>query len=124
MVISRIGGVGGAAGILADSLWIRQKIWRAAGWKPVVRLDLFIGSGLVCAMADDLFLGGADRADRASAPLSLETSFPPGADPLRVVDDVPVAFDQGADLVELTHVLIVEPKIERAEVLQTALGLA
>lgn len=48
-VMSLIGGVGGATGILAYSFWIREKSWRSPDWKPVVRLDLVISYGLVFA---------------------------------------------------------------------------
>src|SRR5699024_7059932 len=50
-VMSLIGGVGGATGILAYSFWIREKSWRSEGWKPVVRLDLVISYGLVLVFA-------------------------------------------------------------------------
>ncbi len=38
-VLSLIGGVGGAIGILAYSYWIRESGWRGQEWKPIVRLD-------------------------------------------------------------------------------------
>src|SRR5699024_10727107 len=46
-VMSLIGGVGGATGILAYSLWIREKSWRSEDWKPAVRRDLVISYRLV-----------------------------------------------------------------------------
>lgn len=50
-VLSLVGGVGGATGILAYSFWIREKSWRGPEWKPTVRLDLVISYGLVLVFA-------------------------------------------------------------------------
>ena len=58
-VMSLIGGVGGATGILAYSFWIREKAWRTPDWKPVVRLDLFISYGLVFVFAVAMSAVGA-----------------------------------------------------------------
>ncbi|GAA1856547.1 Nramp family divalent metal transporter [Brevibacterium marinum] len=58
-VMSLIGGVGGATGILAYSYWIREKSWRSAEWKPVVRLDLFVSYGLVFVFAVAMSAVGA-----------------------------------------------------------------
>ncbi|MDN6123395.1 MAG: Nramp family divalent metal transporter [Brevibacterium sp.] len=58
-VMSLIGGVGGATGILAYSFWIREKSWRDAAWKPVVRIDLFISYGLVFVFAVAMSAVGA-----------------------------------------------------------------
>ena len=58
-VMSLIGGVGGATGILAYSYWIREKSWRSADWKPVVRIDLLISYGLVFAFAVAMSAVGA-----------------------------------------------------------------
>ena len=58
-VMSLIGGVGGATGILAYSYWIREKSWRDAQWKPVVRIDLFISYGLVFVFAVAMSAVGA-----------------------------------------------------------------
>lgn len=58
-VMSLIGGVGGATGILAYSFWIREKSWRSADWKPVVRLDLLISYGLVFVFAVAMSAVGA-----------------------------------------------------------------
>lgn len=38
-VLSLIGGVGGAIGILAYSYWVRESGWSGQEWKSVVRLD-------------------------------------------------------------------------------------
>lgn len=58
-VMSLIGGVGGATGILAYSYWIREKSWRDAEWKPVVRIDLFISYALVFVFAVAMSAVGA-----------------------------------------------------------------
>src|SRR5699024_6791900 len=58
-VMSLIGGVGGATGILAYSFWIREKSWRSPGWKSVVRLDLIISYGLVFVFAVAMSAVGA-----------------------------------------------------------------
>ncbi|RBP64918.1 Mn2+/Fe2+ NRAMP family transporter [Brevibacterium sanguinis] len=58
-VLSLIGGVGGATGILAYSYWIREKKWRDAEWKSVVRLDLWISYGLVFVFAVAMTAVGA-----------------------------------------------------------------
>ncbi|WP_169251025.1 Nramp family divalent metal transporter [Brevibacterium sp. 'Marine'] len=58
-VMSLIGGVGGATGILAYSFWIREKAWRTPDWKPVVRLDLVISYGLVFVFAVAMSAVGA-----------------------------------------------------------------
>ncbi|MGO2554466.1 MAG: Nramp family divalent metal transporter [Brevibacterium aurantiacum] len=58
-VMSLIGGVGGATGILAYSYWIREKSWRDAEWKPVVRIDLFISYALVFVFAVGMSAVGA-----------------------------------------------------------------
>ena len=58
-VMSLIGGVGGATGILAYSYWIREKSWRSADWKPVVRIDLLISYGLVFVFAVAMSAVGA-----------------------------------------------------------------
>ena len=58
-VMSLIGGVGGATGILAYSFWIREKSWRSEDWKPVVRLDLVISYGLVLVFAVAMSAVGA-----------------------------------------------------------------
>ncbi|MGO2034970.1 MAG: Nramp family divalent metal transporter [Brevibacterium sp.] len=58
-VMSLIGGVGGATGILAYSYWIREKSWRSADWKPVVRIDLLISYGLVLVFAVAMSAVGA-----------------------------------------------------------------
>ncbi|PCC54949.1 Nramp family divalent metal transporter [Brevibacterium aurantiacum] len=58
-VMSLIGGVGGATGILAYSFWIREKSWRDAEWKPVVRIDLFISYALVFVFAVGMSAVGA-----------------------------------------------------------------
>lgn len=58
-VMSLIGGVGGATGILAYSFWIREKSWRSPDWKPVVRLDLVISYGLVFVFAVAMSAVGA-----------------------------------------------------------------
>ena len=58
-VMSLIGGVGGATGILAYSYWIREKSWRSADWKPVVRIDLLISYGLVFVFAVGMSAVGA-----------------------------------------------------------------
>ncbi|RAC11437.1 divalent metal cation transporter, partial [Burkholderia multivorans] len=46
-------------GILAYSFWIREKSWRSANWKPVVRLDLLISYGLVFVFAVAMSAVGA-----------------------------------------------------------------
>lgn len=58
-VMSLIGGVGGATGIIAYSFWIREKSWRDATWKPVVRIDLFISYALVFVFAVAMSAVGA-----------------------------------------------------------------
>ncbi|GAA1948160.1 Nramp family divalent metal transporter [Brevibacterium antiquum] len=58
-VMSLIGGVGGATGILAYSYWIREKSWRSADWKPVVRIDLLISYSLVFVFAVAMSAVGA-----------------------------------------------------------------
>ena len=58
-VMSLVGGVGGATGILAYSFWIREKSWRSPDWKPVVRLDLVISYGLVFVFAVAMSAVGA-----------------------------------------------------------------
>lgn len=58
-VMSLIGGFGGATGIIAYSFWIREKSWRDATWKPVVRIDLFISYALVFVFAVAMSAVGA-----------------------------------------------------------------
>lgn len=38
-VLSLIGGVGGAVGVIAYAYWIREKGWNGPKWKPIVRID-------------------------------------------------------------------------------------
>lgn len=38
-VLSLIGGVGGAVGIIAYAYWIREKGWNGPQWKSIVRID-------------------------------------------------------------------------------------
>lgn len=58
-VLSLIGGVGGATGILAYSFWVREKGWHGPGWKPVIRLDLGISYFLVFTFATAMTMVGA-----------------------------------------------------------------
>lgn len=58
-VLSLIGGVGGATGILAYSFWIREKAWRGAQWKATIRTDLVISYGVVLIFAIAMTMVGA-----------------------------------------------------------------
>lgn len=58
-VLSLIGGVGGATGILAYSFWIREKSWRGAQWKATIRTDLAISYGIVFVFAVAMTMVGA-----------------------------------------------------------------
>lgn len=58
-VLSLIGGVGGATGILAYSFWIREKAWRGVQWKATIRTDLLISYGVVFVFAVAMTMVGA-----------------------------------------------------------------
>lgn len=60
-VLSLIGGVGGAVGIIAYAYWIREKGWNGPQWKSVVRIDtissyIFIGIFAVAMTVVGTFL--------------------------------------------------------------------
>lgn len=58
-VLSLIGGVGGATGIMAYTFWIREKAWRGPKWKSTVRLDLSISYAAVLLFAVAMTMVGA-----------------------------------------------------------------
>lgn len=58
-VLSLIGGVGGVTGIMAYSYFVREKVWRGAGWKTMVRTDLAVSYVLIGIFAVAMTAVGA-----------------------------------------------------------------
>lgn len=58
-VLSLIGGVGGATGIMAYTYFVREKRWRGPAWKSVIRTDLGFSYSLVAIFAIAMTAVGA-----------------------------------------------------------------
>lgn len=57
-MLSLIGGVGGAAGILAYAYWVREKTWQGPTWKPVIRIDAIASYSIITVFALAMTVAG------------------------------------------------------------------